>query len=790
MKRLLALLLFPLLASAQYYPYTDIPPGTVHTLTGVDATGVSDVTAAMTTFLQQGGVLNIPKGDYLITGTGPSSGGVYPTLTKSIRVECDPGATFHGTNLDHDMFFLTIPALGAGLTAQGISIIWHGCIFDQTQQKTSTSVPFSGTYPSTNQGTSAVTDALSVSGEYTADGGVTYKSGIRYFELSGATFIGGVHWQNAGTGSGGDSGTVIGGVTHSEIHGNTFYGNRDASIYMSNGGSGAVDVRGNIYDNYFKSSFQCVAVKRAMLGFSVHDNTCVNAVLGFATQSGGSVVTTGSSEGEIHNNRCSGCQVNDRVDQGTNISIHDEKCDNFGAYLADGTTVPNTYTATSLQLQGMTYSTIRDNTCTSISATYAALNPAFIALGDFASPLTVSTNNRLEHNTSIGFHSIGGENAGSGADFNEFWENYEYTGSVHFISTVGAHSTVTRYDYTNAQRIFMNPQIFDDGAVGAPIIARRSDNTTGIFFGTSLIDFSVGGTERARFTTSGITAVASIVAPITTSAIAVNGTSPSNQTLGSGAGISSSLNGRFTADANGSQQYFFKSRNTTPGSFTTVNTGDLVGRSLYFADDGTTYNSEVGEISVSATGSISTGIVPGLINIKLADSTGTLQTIVTGTSAGIQARGTRYVVCASGTTVSAPSDTTEDSLYDCTIPANALGANGSITFTGRFTYTNSANNKILRVRYSTIGGTAVYQQTNTTSTNQPILPIVIQNKNATNVQESGVNSLTSYTASAGTVQTEAVDTTAASHLVYSCAKALNTETCSISSVLVEIVYAP
>ncbi len=628
-------------AAPTYYDKT-----TVATFDG-DPSGNSDVTAKMIKFFQRGGLMVIPDGDYLIANAGAAAGGVYAELTKSINVQCGPKAVLHGTNLDHDIINFTVPAGGAGLPTGGISIVWHGCTFDQTTQKTSTSVPFSATYTSTNQGTSGNTDGLDITGGYTITG--TTYSGIYYAEISGVTFRAGTHWQNAGSGSGGDSGSGCEAVTLCVYHDNLFYGSRDSGIYTSQSEDGTLTkTRVDIYNNYCENTFGCATVKRSTHGFSIHDNTAINSVVGFSALW---IVGTGSAEGEIHDNRCSGCQINDKVQYATNLSIHDEKCDNFGAYLANGTSVPATYTATGMELEGLTYSNVYSNTCTSISATYAALNPYFITLADYSGiGPTATTNNIISNNTSIGFHQAGVE-SGS-ADYNELWANYEWTGTFPYFNMNGAHSSQTDINRATGVRHYLNQQVYADGTAGAPTIARSADATSGIYFGTGTVNISTGGVERVRVNSTTFGALANTVSTLGTSPIAVNGSTPTQQVLGTGPGGSSAMAARFSADATGSQAVFLKSRNATIGSHTAITTGDCIGKNYFYADDGTTFNSEAGEFGVCSTGTIGTGQIPGQYVLKLADSSGTLQSIWTETIAA--GSSTPYPIVSTLATGTAP----------------------------------------------------------------------------------------------------------------------------------------
>lgn len=120
-----------------------------------------------------------------------------------------------------------------------------------------------------------------------------------------------------------------------------------------------------------------------------------------------------------------------------------------------------------------------------------------------------------------------------------------------------------------------------------------------------------------------------------------------------------------------------------------------------------------------------------------------------------------YVLCQSAVAASHTGNTNETTLATCTIPANAMGANGCLTLDAFFSYTNSANNKNLRARLGGISGTVYTVSVQTTSLGVRFVGTEICNRNATNSQVGGVG-----TAFAGAPITSAVDTTASTTVVF------------------------
>lgn len=138
--------------------------------------------------------------------------------------------------------------------------------------------------------------------------------------------------------------------------------------------------------------------------------------------------------------------------------------------------------------------------------------------------------------------------------------------------------------------------------------------------------------------------------------------------------------------------------------------------------------------------------------------------------------------------VTAPADTNEDILATVTVPANAMGANGVLRIRCQFAYTNNANSKTLRVRWSGASGTQFInlgRSTNLSST----FDFVIGNQNATNSQRSLV-SIEMQGAGAATYPasvTAAIDTTAATTILFTGQKGTAGDTLTLDGYLVELM---
>ena len=149
----------------------------------------------------------------------------------------------------------------------------------------------------------------------------------------------------------------------------------------------------------------------------------------------------------------------------------------------------------------------------------------------------------------------------------------------------------------------------------------------------------------------------------------------------------------------------------------------------------------------------------------------------------------RYVrvLARSAVAVSHTGTTDETALATITVPANTLGANGRLRVTATWSYTNSANNKVPRIRFSTISGTAYFASTQTTTAVMRA-QVEIANRNATNSQVGGVSAGQGGWGNTGNALiTSAVDTTAETTVVISGSLATSSETITLESYLVEVV---
>jgi hypothetical protein len=145
------------------------------------------------------------------------------------------------------------------------------------------------------------------------------------------------------------------------------------------------------------------------------------------------------------------------------------------------------------------------------------------------------------------------------------------------------------------------------------------------------------------------------------------------------------------------------------------------------------------------------------------------------------------IVDQSATAVSGAADTNENTLATITIPAGMMGPRDTIRLKLRVTYTNNANNKTFRVRWSGGAGTVVWGPTRTTQAGSTTT-IWVANRGATNSQVySSVSNNDASTADGNAGGTTAVDTTAQTTLVITAQKANGADTVTLEDYLCEVI---
>lgn len=143
-------------------------------------------------------------------------------------------------------------------------------------------------------------------------------------------------------------------------------------------------------------------------------------------------------------------------------------------------------------------------------------------------------------------------------------------------------------------------------------------------------------------------------------------------------------------------------------------------------------------------------------------------------------------VAAPRNSVNGAGDAVAQTMATITIPAGAMGRNGSVRITSVWSYTNSANAKTIATKF---GGTS-YAVVSPTTTADNRIQTQIFNRNATNSQIGNhFQNQGGWGSSASALVTSAIDTTAAVNITLTCnwAGAVAAETITLEAYCVEIM---
>jgi hypothetical protein len=160
---------------------------------------------------------------------------------------------------------------------------------------------------------------------------------------------------------------------------------------------------------------------------------------------------------------------------------------------------------------------------------------------------------------------------------------------------------------------------------------------------------------------------------------------------------------------------------------------------------------------------------------------------ITGGTIGTGTTGLPTLLAQSWVAVATPADTTEDTLATITVPAGLIGANGAIRIKGRFSFTNNANNKTVRIRYSGGAGTLILNKTYTTQL-LVSFDLIMSNSNSPSSQ---VVTATGFDGGGGVfvfTTTAAIDTTASTSLVFTGTKASAGDSLTLDGYTIEVVH--
>lgn len=360
--------------------------------------GMDDTQAIQTSFQQaanKGDTLVIPAGTYNIDDPE----GVTATIKNSDFAIVATGAIFvAGPEMNSDLidFDVTTNTFnGACGGDNAVDITWTGGELDNTLARLSGTIPQGGNIGGTTRGdpVAGTTDALSFRG--VVGGSSTLATApplkVNSVTVRGVTIVAAPiseanrtayfanpdsapavdsasdTWRNAG----GDSGIFFVALGSGLIEDSTFFGIRDASIYVS-AAPFAPQLGGNyvMRNNFFYGGFDGISSKRGAQNIRMEGNVLVNIVRGLSLESlSGPLRTTNSQTVErivtpvvISGNTFNGVQRNIQVEAASDVTVSNNLIRNLGARVAEANNVVRYSRYEGIVLEGVTNGTLSGNT--------------------------------------------------------------------------------------------------------------------------------------------------------------------------------------------------------------------------------------------------------------------------------------------------------------------------------------------------------------------------------------------------------------------------------------------
>jgi hypothetical protein len=176
----------------------------------------------------------------------------------------------------------------------------------------------------------------------------------------------------------------------------------------------------------------------------------------------------------------------------TGLIAHVGTAREMGAFLADGVSVVPEGARAVVVASGCVYCDIKDGRITSVATAYVAGGYGTVLADESGGILTQY--NRFANIVALsGFSNGGIETAAEASD--NLWDGVVAIGASPANPSVQTGSQVIRRT-ANGQPDYRTPILFDNGSAAAPMIARSSQTSTGMFFATNKVGWAVAGTER------------------------------------------------------------------------------------------------------------------------------------------------------------------------------------------------------------------------------------------------------------------------------------------------------
>jgi len=352
-----------------------------------------DDSAAIQTSLQEaaskGDTLTIPSGTYNIDDPDGISVVIH---NQDFSIIATNVIFVAGQNVNSDLIDFDATSQSFTDRCGGddlVDISWTGGELDISRAHLSGTVPQGNSIGATTVGSpvASTTDGLSIRG---ATGGTNPRAKVDAVSINELTVIGAPiseaarmtylenpdaasaidsesdSWRNAG----GDSGVFIVGARSARIEDSSFFGIRDASIYVSATPYDA-SLGGNyaMLNNRFYGGFDGISSKRGAQNIRMEGNIFVNVVRALSIESlSGPLRTTNAQTSErivdpvtISNNTLNGVQRAIQVESSRNVTVSDNLIRNLGARVAQQNTPVRYDRYEGIVLEGVQTATISNN---------------------------------------------------------------------------------------------------------------------------------------------------------------------------------------------------------------------------------------------------------------------------------------------------------------------------------------------------------------------------------------------------------------------------------------------
>ncbi|SBT15709.1 right-handed parallel beta-helix repeat-containing protein [Vibrio celticus] len=278
--------------------------------------------------------------ELVLTGTYYISQDTKVYLRNDLKVDASEASFIATKQLDGDMFSFdthTSKSDECGGASVLANFDWTGGTFNMSKAKVSTVVPLRYKTPAGREGTKQTADALSIRGATNSG-----RSKLNELLIEDIVFIGTENDTDPYYLAGGDSGILMTGALKAIIRNSSFFGVRDAAIYVSAGGvSGEYGDHFTLVNNYVERAYDGITSKRGADNIKMQNNIMNDVVVGLSIKrvyDGWTATNINISENSV-----SKSVRPISVERANDVVIDSNRIDNLGSIVADSPKPTNKY---------------------------------------------------------------------------------------------------------------------------------------------------------------------------------------------------------------------------------------------------------------------------------------------------------------------------------------------------------------------------------------------------------------------------------------------------------------